>query len=439
MKMNFYSVKCVGLLWLFFQSASLYADNNTPILLTETLTSTQLVDAVLQANPQLEIAQATWQAAIANMTQQAAWDDPKFKYSFAPLTANSRHTSGQTGDFGQQFELSLKIPFPGKLAAREQVAAYHAAIKQQDIAAVQLLLATQAKLLFADWYFIYQAILINQKYQSLIEKFLSNTLTRYGMGKVTKQAVLEVKVEQTLLKHQAIVLQNQQKILQAQLNTLLNRSPEQALPKAQKIKDLSDIPSLKQLQVLALQSRPELIAIRAEMNAHKTEVELAELGYYPDLKLSVGYNSLWDNSNKRFNIGIGINLPLDQSKRQAVEKEAKARRQTTYWQKRDLALKIRQEVYLAYIHIEESQHILKLYRQELLPLADEQRSTAKSDYQSGKGTYLSLLSSEKHFLEIRLKIDQALVNIQHHFAELEQAVGRLQLRSPQKRTGSYTL
>ncbi len=437
MKMNFYLVKRVGLLWLFFQSASLHAENNNPILLTDTLTSTQLVEAVLQANPQLEIAQATWQAAIANITQQASWDDPQFNYRFAPLTANTRHTSGQTIDFGQQFELSLKIPFPGKLAAREQVAVYQAAIKQQNIASVQLLLATQAKLLFADWYFIEQAILTNKKYQSLIEKFLSNTLTRYSTGKVNKQAVLVVKVERTLLKHQAIVLHNQQKQLQAQLNTLLNRSPEQALPRPQKIKDLRDIPSLKQLQTLALQFRPELLAIRAEMNAYKTEVELAGLGYYPDLKLSVGYNSLWDNSNKRFNIGIGINLPLDQSKRQAVEKEAKARSQNAYWQKRDLALKIRQEVYLAYTHIEESRHILKLYHQELLPLADEQKNTAQSDYQSGKGSYLSLLSSEKHFLEIQLKIDQALVNLQHHFAELEQAVGSLQLRLPQKRTGSY--
>ena len=61
----------------------------------------QLVMAVLQANPRLEVAQATWQASVAKVEQQAAFDDPQFQYSFAPLTVNA-----QKADFGQRFQPS---------------------------------------------------------------------------------------------------------------------------------------------------------------------------------------------------------------------------------------------------------------------------------------------------------------------------------------------
>jgi hypothetical protein len=60
--------------------------------------------------------------------------------------------------------------------------------------------------LFADWYYIHQAIKINNINQGLFDEFRKNAVTRYGTGLASKQDALRADVERNLLKHQAIVL-----------------------------------------------------------------------------------------------------------------------------------------------------------------------------------------------------------------------------------------
>ncbi len=426
MKNHYYSTKLLIVLLMMSHPAYSVATETQAIILDDTLSSTQLVAAVLQANPQLEMVQATWQASLARIEQQSALDDPQFIYRFAPLTADSQKPDGQTLDFGQRFEISQKIPFPGKLQLRGKAAEYQAESQQQTIKTLQLLLASKAKALFADWYFIHQAIGINTINQNLLTEFRQIALTRYSTGQVNKQDVLHAEVELTLLKHQAIVLQRQLKTRLAHLNTLLNRPPDTPLPVPQKLSAISELPDFEQLQIGAMQSRPELKAIVASINTHKTRTKLAELNYYPDLKLSAGYNSLWDNQDKRFNIGVSINIPLGQSKRRAAEQEATANSHLSHWRKIDLEAKIREELAVAYAYVEESLHVLQLYRQQLSPLAEANMAAAQADYQSGKGDFLSLITSEKNRFQTQLQTQQALSDVHRRFAELEKAVGILE-------------
>ncbi|MFW5444448.1 MAG: TolC family protein [Methylococcaceae bacterium] len=414
------------LLLLLAMVHSVAANESIKLDPTESISVKQLVLAVLQANPRLEIAQASWQASVARIEQSAAFDDPQFQYSFAPFTINASNSMGKPIDFGQRFQLSQKLPFPGKLQLRAKAAEYKAETRQQNIATLQLLLTTSAKSLFADWYFIHQSIAINERKQSLLKQVYSITKTRYGTGVAGKQDVLRAELELTLLKHQTIVLQRQRKTKLAQLNTLLNRAVDTALSIPQQLTEIKQLPEFDQLKIKAMQSHPELMAIAADINEHETQSELAGLDYYPDLKLSAGYNSLWDNDDKRFNIAVGINIPLDQSKRRAAEQEAKANSQQAHWRKIDLLAKITEQLSIAYAHAEESLHVLQLYKQQLLPLAEVDLAAAKGDYQSGKGDFLTLLGSKKNLLQTQLQTEQALVNVHQRFAELEQAVGSLE-------------
>lgn len=436
MKTYFYPTKLLVLLLTMTQPVSSAATETPVIASSDALSSIQLVTAVLQANPRLEVAQATWQASLAKVGQQSALDDPQFHYSFAPLTSDRQKPDGQNLDFGQRFEISQKIPFPGKLHLRGKAAEYQAETKQQTIMTLQLLLATTAKSLFADWYFIHQAIAINRNNQSLLTEFRDIAVTRYSTGRASKQDVLRAEVEHALIRHQAIAYKRELKTTLAQLNTLLNQPPDTALPVPKKLHEITELPDLEQLQIKAMQSHPELMAITANINAHITKTKLATLDYYPDFKLSASYNSLWDNEDKRFNIGVSINIPLDQSKRRAAEQEARANRQQAHWRKIDLEARISQELAIAYAQVEESLHVLLLYRQQLSPLADENLAAAKADYQAGKGDFLTLISSEKNRLQTQLQTEQAVADLYRRFAELEQVVGSLEWLSTAKQPGT---
>lgn len=439
MKMHFYPTKILVLLLLMIvQPIHLPANELKQTAPVNILSASQLVLLVLKANPRLDIAQASWQASLARVEQQSALDDLQFQYSFTPLTGDSQKLNGQRLDFGQKFEISQMLPFPGKLQLREKAAKYQAISQKQSIKTLQFLLASQAKIRFAEGYYIYQAIAINQINQTLLQEFKEIALTRYSTGKVSKQDILHAEVEFTLLKHQAIVLQSKRKMILAQLNTLLNRPVDSPLSLPKQLNEVNKLPQLKHLQIIALQSRPEIKAIKANINAYKIQNELAGLEYYPDLKLSVGYNSLWENKDKRLNIGIGINIPLDQSKHRAAEEEAKANSQQAHWKKVDLEARIHEQVAVAYAQVEESLHVLHLYRQKLSSLVDANLAAAKANYQSGKGDFLTLISSEKNRMQTLLQTEQALANLHRSFAKLEQAVGSIGSLSTHEQLGKLS-
>lgn len=417
----YYSIKLLLLIALVQPTIAAETTNQELVAI---LSAKQLVTVVLSANPRLEIAQATWRAAIANITPQSALADPQFQYSFAPMTIDAQ--ARQT-DFGQRFQISQQLPLPHKLKLRAQIATYQAETKQHHIASLQLLLATSAKLLFADWYFIHQALNIHQQNHSLLQAFQQITQTHYGIGKASKQDVLRAELAITQLNHQTIRLNRQQKTILTQLNTLLNRAINTPFSIPQQLDTIKELPNFDLLHRQAMQSHPDLITISTDIKVKHTQSDLVALDYYPDLKLSLGYNSLWNDTDKRFNMGIAINIPLNQPKLRAVEQQAKANSQQAHWQKIDLKAHITEKLSIAYARVEESLHLLQLYQQQLLPLASEDLTAAEIDYQSGQGTYLTVLNSKKSQLQTQLHTAQSISNLYQHFAELEQATGSLDL------------
>jgi len=385
------------------------------------LSLVRLVAAVLSRNPGLPAVQAAWEVAGTRIEQVSALDDPRLSYKIAPETA------GVSGlDFGQKVELSQKIPWPGKLGLRGEAAQYKADAVHQNLEALRLQLVARTKMLFADWYFVHESIRINRINQDLLKEFQGIAITRYSTGLATKQDALRADVELKLLEHRSIVLERERRALLTRMNTLLNRTPDDPIPLPQKLPEPALLKDAVSLRGQALQSRPELKAQMAHIQGFETRTKLAQREFYPDFNLSAGYNSLWDRTEKRFTLGVGINIPLDQSKRRAAESEAHAKLKQAQWDNIDLSAKIEEEVQIAYDRVQESRHVLVLYRNQLLPLAEENLNAAKADYQAGSGDFLALISAEKNLMQTQLQAEWALTDAHRRLAEIERAVGQVE-------------
>ncbi|HED17881.1 MAG TPA: TolC family protein, partial [Gammaproteobacteria bacterium] len=370
------------------------------------LTPQQLVEAVLARNPTLPAMQAAWQAAQSRIEPAAALDDPLLSYAVAPRTVGA-----DDQDFGQKLELSQQLPWPGKRQLRGERAQHEADAAQQDIETLRLTLSATTRSLFADWYFIHEAIRINRINQDLLQEFRRIAEARYSTGQASKQDALRADVEFNLLKHRAIVLERQRRDSLARINTLLNRAPDERLPLPAKLSEPGPLPSAQTLRSLAVQVRPEFKALTAHIEASRSTIDLARRAFYPDFNLKAGYNSLWNQDEKRFTVGVGINLPLDRSKRRAVEDAARARTMQAQWRLTDEAAVVAGDVQRAYDRVEESHHVLTLYRDRLLPLAEENLAAAKVDYQGGSGDFLSLLTTEKNLMQTQLQVEQAVAEL----------------------------
>ncbi|MDX8410257.1 MAG: TolC family protein [Mariprofundaceae bacterium] len=389
---------------------------------SQRIAATQLVEAVLARNPNLPATQAAWEVSRARIEQISALDDPTLTYAVAPRTA------GATGlDVGQRLEISQRIPWPGKRRLRGEAAEHEADAAQEDIESLRLKLVAMAKSTFADWYFIHEAIRINRTNMDLLQEFRRIAEIKYSSGSASKQDALHASVEFNMLEHRAIILDGERREVLVRINTLLNRVPDQAVPPPARLPSPGDLPDTVTLREMALDSRPELKALTSHLQSLRAKTGLAKREFYPDFKIMAGYNSLWSQKEKRFTVGIGINIPFGQSKRRAGEEEAQARMRQAKWELADKISVITGEVQLAYERVEESRHVTVLYRKRLLPLAEENLNATRSDYQTGSGNFLNLISAEKNLMQTRLQLELALSDYYRHLAMLEHAVGGPQI------------
>ncbi|NOZ51619.1 MAG: TolC family protein [Gammaproteobacteria bacterium] len=412
---SYFSVSLMGLAVVCQPLMAVEID--TPFINQSSLTASRLVAAVLIRNPDIPIMEATWEAAKARIEQANSFDDPVLSYSIAPQSA-----AVDDMDFGQKFFISQRLPWPGKRNLRGNVARYESDAAFVSIERARLKLIGAAKAAYADWWFVHAAIRINGINKLLLQEFQNIAEIKYSAGRASRQDALRAEVEQVLLEHRDIALERHRRDVLTNINTLLQRLPDQPLPLPAGLPETILLPTVEQLRELALEHDPTLRALVARIQVSRYKERLAERNDYPDITLNAGYNTLWNQSEKRLTVGASINIPL-QGKRHAAKDEARAMTLRLDAQQRATVSQLMGDVQQALEKVRESEHILSLYQNRLLPLAEENLKAAQSDYEATSGNFLDLISAKKNLMQTRLQREQARADYHRRLAALEQLVG----------------
>ena len=381
-----------------------------------------LVAAVLVRNPTLRAARQAWQAALERVPQATSLDDPMLSYSLAPQSIGS-----DEAHYGQVARLGQRLPFPGTLRLRGEVARAEAEVARHGYQAARLGLAYMAALLFDDYYFVQRAIEINEEHVSLLEDFKRIATAQYASGTAAQQDPLQAEVEVAHLLHRRVVLAAAREVLVAQVNALLHQRPEAPLPPPPGSLPRPGVESQDPavLQEEAVRERPELRAAAAAIEAREAAVDLRELGFRPDFEVMSSYNSMWGTSDHRLMVGVGLRLPLRRGRIRASVAEAQARLDQAQSQRESLEDDVRSEVQQAGARLEEARHVVELHLSRLLPAARDQVQAALSGFRTGRNSFLALIEAERNQRTIRLGLESALAGYDRARARLDRALGRI--------------
>ena len=373
----------------------------------EHLTIEGLVDAVLEQNPHLRATEAAAEAVSYRIDPAGALDDPMISYVAAPRASD------------QNVEFSQRLPWPGTLNARESAAERDAAAARWAVDNDRLALAAAAKSAYAEWYFVERALDIHHTVEDLVDELIATAEARYAAGRTSRQDVLQAEVERADLENQQLQLTRQQTAALARINALLNRSPDTPLPSAGPIQIQPPPLDTEALEGLSLDRHPELRRLDAQVDAAESRVTLAGKAFYPDFQLRAGYNTLWDESDKRPVVGFSINVPLDRRKRQAELDRTRAEVRRTEWTLIERRAQLLEDLARSRAEVVESISAVELYERELMPLATEYLDAAIADYQSGTGAFLNVVTAERRRLSTELALERARADYLRRLAELE--------------------
>lgn len=380
-----------------------------------------LVAEVLRRNPTLEAARQAWRAALARPAQERSLDDPMLGLSLAPWSLGSG-----TVDPGYTIEISQALPFPGKLALREEVALAEAEATAHDYEATRLRIALIASRLYDDYYLAARTSEIDAHHVALLERLQPVALARYEAGEASQQDPLQAETEKAMLEHEQILAETDGRVAAERIDALLHRPPDHPLP-APPSRLESPPPAPADDESLlreAVSARPELQAADARASGRERAVDLAQREFLPDFGVFARYDKVWQEKDLQPMVGLQVQVPLRLDRRRAALDEARAELARSRSERARTEDAVRLDVVSAAERLREAHHLYDLARERLVPAARDRAVAARAAYESGKEAFATLIDAERGRRETELELERSLVNVLRRHFELERALGR---------------
>jgi len=379
----------------------------------------------LSQNPDIEVARKKVDAAAYRVPQAASLRDPMLGVTVFPEPV-------QTAAGQQEVSLSAsqQLPWVGKLGTRAAAAEADANMARAQLAAVELDVIEQVKRAYYELYFIEKAIGITQDNQRLLRDFAQIAESRYRTGKASQQDVLRAQVEVSKLDDQLIRLRQQLDSSQARLARLLHISPETPV-RALDQPPPEQIPlDLEHLYQRAIIQRPDLHAQLAAAQRDRSNVDLARLDYYPDLTAGVTWIgtssaglSAVANGDDPLLLGFSVNVPIYRKRLEAGVREAESRMVASTRQYDSLRDRTAESVKDLYSQAISQYQLVKLFRDDILPKAEQTLEVSQSAYQVGDVDFLTLIDNWQQLLRFQIAYYRLESQLQQTMAGLERTVG----------------
>ena len=202
---------------------------------------------------------------------------------------------------------------------------------------------------------------------------------------------------------------------------------------------VENIPSLTELQKMAMQNRPDLKILGLLEEQGGNEARLAQAEGRPDITASVRYihretrfpqlglNSsgatvpLVDKDNI---LAFGISVPIFTGRRTQGDVEAARSREAEARLRREfLESSIPLEVESAYRHWEAASRAATLFASDVIAQGENNLSVVRESYRLGQLRVIDVLNEERRFIDTQVAYVDAQADMEQALADLERAVG----------------
>jgi outer membrane protein TolC len=386
------------------------------------------MERVAMANNQ-EIRAAEGHTAVIKTRTAAAGalDDPTLMYRDwgTPLAKPWDLNQSQ-----QMLMYQQTLPGRGKRGARTEVVRQQIAEGDAQVEMLRREISVRLRKSYYDLLRSVEEHRIHDRQMELARQALQSATVKYTVGRVPQQDVLKAQIVMTRLAEHLVMLDEETETARAELNTLMGREPDAALEvpldAAGEHGDPRALPTLLELERIALEQRPELKSIAASSGVAQAQLTLARKAYTPDFTVAGGYMLMATGSAYRNNYmaEVSMSLPwLDHRKHDGEIKEAEAAAQVVNSERDAQVRAAFLQIQQALIKARAAERRMQLYRDTLRPQAQAALQSAGAAYEHDRTDFLNLIDSQNLLLDVENSYLNAAADFSARVAELERAIG----------------
>jgi outer membrane protein TolC len=388
-----------------------------------------LISEAVQNNPGLRSYKNKIEAYEQRPSQAGSLDDPRLKFAIANLPADSFRFD-QEPMTQKQVQVMQKIPFPGKLNLKENIAVKDLAIARTEFEEAKNTLIRQVKVLYNTLLFLDRALKITGDNRSLLSEFIKTAETRYATGQGGQGEILKARMELSRILQKIIVIKQKRETAVARLNDLLNRAAMQSdLNIEGKLDQTHIVFNFDDLQKISEKTRPVLKGLKQKIEQSRMAIDLAEKEYYPDLDFGISYGQRDGGATGDrpdfLSASFTVNIPLwyrTKESKKVAEKKADQRTVEEKYiaMKNSISFRLRELLSEVDMYSQE----IELFKTGLIPQSTLSFESALSGYTVNKVDFLTLINNQISLFNYKIEYYRAIADHENSLAGLEETVGK---------------
>ena len=227
----------------------------------------------------------------------------------------------------------------------------------------------------------------------MLNQMLRISETRYATGLAAQQDIIKGQIQLTMVEARTVQLQQERLAAEADIQSLLNRKPNELLgrPADHEVHELTV--NLDELYARATIDAPQLQLQQKKIEKTEVALNLARKDYYPDYAITGGYYNQ-GLMPPMYAARLDVTLPVFAFRKQrpamteqydnliAARREFEATDQSVH-------ARIRTD----YAAAQTAYQLMKLYQDTAIPQAKLALESALASYQTGAVDYLSVLTN----------------------------------------------
>ncbi len=383
-----------------------------------------LLREALENNPGLQSSRYREHAAEQRISQMRSWMPPTLKYQYNPQPIG---TMDQLRYMNMNiFSLSQMIPFPGKISARVDMeeAGYKMASSERGDDEVQI--AAEVKKIYYELWMTQKKLEVNLELQSLLGNFTQSAQRMYEVDMTGLEAVLSAQTNLAKLHTEERTIKNDYNKMLVMFNQLLHRNPDTPLGEIVSLPPEGMPTDFEEIERRMIARRPDLQVMRYDIEMNRADIRSARRDYYPDIMVDLMYMQMPGVAEDRFGAMISLQIPLAPWSGNMVTKrvsEAQYQIQSRQKSLENMVTMAQAEIRQAMLNLETNIDIIRLYRDDVLPQAEQTAESALGAFQAGKTEYLMVLDSYRMLEMFRMEYYMAIAEFHIAKAELERQAG----------------
>jgi len=401
----------------------------TPILSQEVAigrTVDSLLDYARSTNPDYASMRYEADAAIERVVPAGALPDPRFRMELQDITKfgeqNATLNPSRVGS--TKYTVLQEIPWYGKRDLKREIAELEAEGAQGRVRGTWTEITAKLKIAHAQLYILHRNEQLTREILDLMVRLEKIAQIRYAGGLAMQQDAIRAQVEQTGMRNDLIMLENEGNMLRARINALLARPSSARLANPEVLRP---IPAPAKLDYATLEDRvrgrnPQLFTEEARIKAAEKSRELTYKNRYPDFALAISPIQ-YQNAVKEWEVMVEFNIPLQQTSRRAMERESESMLSAARSRKEATSNQILGELAENLSGIEAARRTESLTTNSLLPQAELTFNSALASYENGKVDFATLLEAQQQIRKARQIQIKAQAEAQIRLADIEKLLG----------------